>query len=341
MGIGCQGGDLRHLPPGNYLDLSTCVNRYGPPESVVEKLRTIRSEQIRIHPYAAAANLAAVYANSLNVSVDQVLAGRGTTEFIWSFSRIIDHERVMVPLPAYSDFIRAFPGRTRSAGSNVLSIDDLAKCMSEAEFVIISNPSNPTGVCLPRAQLKDLLKSYPQTLLAVDESYVDFLLDGTSTTLIGCESENLIVLRSPSKFYGIASTRTGIAWSRNKRLLKQLQLLQDTWPLSGVDVMIAAEALQDRQWAITMRKKLQEDALWLEESLAVIFDHIVKGVPVHYRFLVTPLAKTIAEQLQHHYVLTRVFRETHGVLPGGLRIACPLKHEREAFSNALNKLKLV
>jgi histidinol-phosphate/aromatic aminotransferase/cobyric acid decarboxylase-like protein len=342
--LGQQGGDRRHLPSAQYIDLSTCVNRYGPPQAVMDTIHAITREDIRIHPYEAAEKLVAAHSVHLGVSPNELLAGRGTTEFIWSIGRLSENQRVLVPLPAYTDFLRAFSAAAGSSESSIdaaSSFDSLSACMSKADWVVISNPSNPLGTTFSRAQLTELCQRFPQTMLIVDESYLDFILDRKQTSIIGCDLENIVVLRSPSKFYGIAGTRAGVAWSKNTSVLSLLAGQQHTWPLSALDVAVAVTALQQEEWSSAVRDALVADAIWLEQLLLSLFEtslgHVVTPVPVHYRFIQTDLAAVIAKSLQGHDILVRVLAEGHGLKGGGLRITSPLRDERERFASALKE----
>ena len=109
--FGAQGGDPRRMA-GLQIDLSTCVNFYGPPPAVLDLLRDgVDPRDLQIHPYGAVERMEAAYARHLGVPASQLVAGRGTTEFIWALSRELPHAAVAVPLPGYTDYLKAFPGR--------------------------------------------------------------------------------------------------------------------------------------------------------------------------------------------------------------------------------------
>ncbi|MGH9222539.1 MAG: hypothetical protein ACRD2W_01780 [Acidimicrobiales bacterium] len=109
--FGPQGGDPRRRTGGIRLDLSTCVNRYGPAPAALAVLGTTAPADLLLHPYEAAAEVERAYGALPGVDPAELVAGRGTTEFIWALARNVDHDGVAVPLPAYTDYLRAFPGR--------------------------------------------------------------------------------------------------------------------------------------------------------------------------------------------------------------------------------------
>lgn len=84
-----QGRDLRALGPVQ-LDLSTCVNPYGPPDGVLTALRGMNPDAIRKHPYGAAEDVEAAYAGYTGQPVAGFTAGRGTSDLIWSLARHLD-----------------------------------------------------------------------------------------------------------------------------------------------------------------------------------------------------------------------------------------------------------
>src|SRR3954470_10630735 len=106
--FGAQGGDPSR---GVDMDLSTCVNRYGPAPAAVAALRAIQPPDIVLHPYDAADQMIDVYRWATGVRYGAMIAGRGASEFIWAMGRELDHRTVRVPVPAYTDYLKAFPGR--------------------------------------------------------------------------------------------------------------------------------------------------------------------------------------------------------------------------------------
>jgi histidinol-phosphate/aromatic aminotransferase/cobyric acid decarboxylase-like protein len=135
LDFGAQGGDPSR---GVDIDLSTCVNRYGPAPAAIAALRAIEPADIVLHPYEAAPQIIDLYRGATGVPDGAMIAGRGATEFIWAMGRELDHASVQVPMPAYTDYLKVFPGRGFSpAGEQIPSLDQIDEALNAAGVVII------------------------------------------------------------------------------------------------------------------------------------------------------------------------------------------------------------
>lgn len=332
--FGPQGGDPAR---GVTMDLSTCVNRYGPAPAALEALHSVTAGDILLHPYEAPDQLKALYTWAVGIDGDDMLAGRGASEFIWALGRNVDHAAVAVPLPAYTDYLKAFPGRGFTMhGEQVPSLGQLDAALGVADFVIVSNPHNPTGALLPGDGILDVARRHPGATLVVDESYINFSPDPIGNTVIGCDLANVVVLRSTSKFYGIAAARAGIAWCRDRRRLRRLIGPQENWGLSGLDVRVACAAVHSWDWADEVRARMHDDNRWLAGALADLPSfELWANENVHFQYGWTERAGDLAAALASHGIGVRPLGAAHGVRPGALRIVAPRADERAAFAEAV------
>lgn len=337
-GLGRQGGDLRQFSDSDWLDLSTCVNPYQSSPAVTDALRCLSAEHIRVHPYSAHERLAEVYGQRLDVRATMLVVGRGTTEFIWTLARIFKGQHVAVPKPAYTDFLRAFPQASDTGFGIPVGVDDVDLAMGSADAVVISNPSNPTGALLEPDALIEVCRARPKSLLIVDESYSEFWPDPAAATLIGAGVDNLVVLRSPSKFYGIAGVRTGAAWTKNANLRAALAADRGAWPVSEIDARIAIAALSDDAWARDIRRQLVADGKWLETVLVARGTGPVDETRLHYRLWRDHDAVKTEVVLRSHGVLVRRLEAAHGFPNAVLRVTAPREDARERLAIALDAL---
>ena len=334
--FGAQGGDPSR---GVDMDLSTCVNRYGPAPAAISALHRIQPADIVLHPYDAADQMIDLYRWATDVHYGAMIAGRGASEFIWAMGRELDHRTVRVPLPAYTDYLKVFPGRGFSvAGEQIPSIEQIDAALAGGGVVIISNPHNPTGAHLDPNDLVAIATARPDSILVVDESYVGFTPNPVARSVIGCDAPNIVVLQSTTKFYGIAATRTGIAWSAEPRLLRRLFGRQENWGLSGVDVRVACAAVRDVDWADDSRRRMLDDSAWLAEHLSGMAGLDLRAnANVHFQYAFCERASEVAEAFCRRGIGVRVLGAAHGVYPDALRIVAPRTDERERFAAAVDE----
>jgi histidinol-phosphate/aromatic aminotransferase/cobyric acid decarboxylase-like protein len=332
--FGAQGGDPSR---GVDMDLSTCVNRYGPAPAAIAALQSIAPADILLHPYHAAEQLIDLYRWATGVRGGAMIAGRGASEFIWAMGRELDDADVHVPLPAYTDYLKAFPGRGFSlAGEQTPTVEQVNVALDNCGTVIISNPHNPTGTLLDPKDLVAAADAHPTATLVVDESYVNFTPDPLGSSALGCDVPNLVVLRSTSKFYGIAALRAGIAWCADHDPLKRLFGQQEKWGLSGIDVHVASAAVRDFHWSTHSRAWMFADSAWLAQIISDVPGLVPQcNTNVHFQYAFCERSEDVAEIFRRHGIGVRTLGAAHGVNPDALRIVAPRGDERERFVAAI------
>ncbi len=328
-------------PAGHRLDLSTRLNRYGPPEAVLRALRTLSPSDVQLRPEEAARRLESRHAEVLGVDESELVAGRGAAEFLVALGRQVPHRSVAVPLPASDDILAAFPGRgfSRYPGEQLPSLEQVDEALDAAEMVVIANPHDPTGILLDPAKLAEVAARHPASTLVVDESGVEFLAYPGSATVIGTEADNVIALRSSSEFYGIGAARAGVAWCRDRILLRRLFHASQSGSLSGLDAVATEAALLSTVWADAARRRLADDANWLAQALRPLEGQVVdQRVRAHYRCLFTGSADRLAADFATHGVGVAVLGPANGLFPGAVRVSAPRAGERALLFSAIEAL---
>ena len=324
----------RSGPPG--LDLASGLNRYGPPPAVVDALRSFSADDLATPPDDAGERLKAAYAGVLSVDAGELVAGVGPAAFLQALGRLVPHASVAVPRPAWGAVLDAFPGRgfSRYPGEQLPSVDQVDAALDQAELVVISNPQMPAGLTLDRGALADTARRHPASTLIVDESAIDFLPDPAAATLVGTDADNVVVLRSGAEFYGIAATRTGVAWTRDL-LMRSLLVSPDA--VSGLDVAVTEAALAAGDWATDTRRRLAADAGWFHGIVPILGGRPVKGAGprLPYTCILSDTAADDAAALAAAGIAVRVLGPSHGVVPGGLGLFAPLETERTVLAVAL------
>ena len=122
-----------------------------------------------------------------------------------------------------------------------LNIDDFIKKSKSADMIYLDSPNNPTGFQFTRNELKKLIKSFKGPII-IDEAYVEFA-DSSVVSLVK-QYDNLIVVRTLSKAFGLAGLRLGYFVANKKITDIFTKIIQYPYPLNTLAIQCGILALQ-------------------------------------------------------------------------------------------------
>ncbi|MEV8334280.1 aminotransferase class I/II-fold pyridoxal phosphate-dependent enzyme [Streptomyces niveus] len=326
------------------LDLSQCANPTGRPADAVAVLEEFlaggsRFDELGVPPDDAAAEFLKAYAADMNfhaapdagptVDSDQLLPGRGVTEFIELLADALraSNAKVAVITPEYTGTINEFGDFADFSGPTEprwdtadLRLKRVHRAMETHRYVIFSNPSNPLGHYLKREDLLDICRGHPTSVLIADEEYIRFQPDARS--LVGADVENLVVWQSVGKSFGIVGCRAGVMWTRNDELRGMIHVPK--WPLSLFDVAVAVAALKETSWLAKSLRTIKTDAYLLEQQLGVQMGFSRVSGSVHFRFVHLDDPVPLANYLRSQGIRVRAFRGDRPGQVAGIRVRTPI-----------------
>lgn len=255
-----HGGSLARaeaLFPGAskpWVDLSTGINPHAYPLSTLpatvwtrlpEPEDTERLQALAAEHYGApsSANVVAAAGTQILLPMIYALRPAGT---------------VAVLGPTYEEHGRA----ARIAGHAVQMVGTV-EALADADVAVIVNPNNPDGRVVSQTDLLALAAKV--SLLVVDEAFMDV---GPSTQSLTSDvsAENIVVLRSFGKFFGLAGVRLGFALA-NKNIAAGLRARLGPWAVSGPALAYGLAAIADKHWQETTRARLAMEADRLHKLL--------------------------------------------------------------------------
>ena len=200
-----------------------------------------------------------------------------------------------------------------------------------ADVLVVINPNNPTGHLVSSNKLAQWHQQLSQrnSWLVVDEAFMDSMPEQSISSLT--PRENLIILRSVGKFFGLAGIRMGFVLANNN-ILTALQEQLGPWSVSGPSRMVCKTALQDKQWQQNNRLFLIQSSMRLNQILSQYFQN-VKSTD-----LFSTIKSTNAVELHHRLcqqgIFTRLLDEKDG-----LRFGLPSsKNDADRLDDALFRL---
>ena len=202
--------------PTEIIDMSSNINPLGPPAGLLEFLKDNMGKITRL-PEIDNRETIKYFADYLDTDPDRLLAGNGTTQFIYSIPRILASKNPVIIGPTYSDYqdslnrIRIPAKILSSPESNLFQpdLERIANCLDQVDTVYLCNPNNPTGVLIEYDRLYQLCQSHPKVNFIIDESYLPFVINAEKVSMIKAGLPNVIVLLSISKIFGIPGLRIG------------------------------------------------------------------------------------------------------------------------------------
>ncbi len=276
------------VPPDELLDFSVNTNPAPIPD---ELRRVIASADVSTYPDSDCRRLREAAAEAYGVRPEQVLAGNGSAELIWliALAFVEAGDSVLLPQPTFGEYERAalIHAATilRVPACPSLDIDVFESILERAPRVaFVCNPNNPTGRQMAPALLTEVARRHPETLLVVDEAYADFVA-GRPTTISSAMPENLVVLRSLTKFSALAGLRLGVAFGQPEAIC-WLGKVKPPWNVNAAAQAAGEYALR--------HPELLPDLDWLAEAREEMLQGLrglgLKPLPTDCNFFLLPLA---------------------------------------------------
>ncbi len=320
------------------LDFSASLNPLGPPESVLQALKG-ELPFINHYPDPECTILKETISEVLDLPGDFLLCGNGSTELIYLIVRALRPERVLIPIPTFSEYERA----VKPLGTSVeylLSNEEKGFQIDPGAFIkkaeafrpriaFLCNPNNPTGGLLGRRevlQISDMAKTL-KMFLVVDEAFVDFIPEESVIQEV-IDNPFLIVLRSLTKFYGLAGLRVGYG-VLHPSVMKEVALYKEPWTVNTLAQVAGAVALRDdefRQRTITLL------AAWKAQMEGEMRHLGIRYLPSAANFYLLRFGQdthVLCEELRKRGLLVRPCANFRGLGPKYIRVAVRTPEENK------------
>ncbi|MCC6074694.1 histidinol-phosphate transaminase [Pseudomonas sp. GCM10022188] len=322
--------------------LNTNENPYGPSPRVLEAIRAELDDNLRLYPDPNGERLKQTIADYYGVQPNQVFVGNGSDEVLAHvFHGLFQHGKpLLFPDVSYS-FYPVYCGlydipfeAVPLDGRFNINVDDYARPNGG---VIFPNPNAPTGCLLPLSAIRQLLEQNTESVVVVDEAYVDF--GGESAISLVDQYPNLLVTQTLSKSRSLAGLRVGLAVG-NAELIEALERIKNSfnsYPLDRLALAGAVAAFEDQDYfeqtcqaVIASREQLVSELADLGfEVLPSAANFVFARHPRHD-------AGELAAALREQGVIVRHFKQAR--INQFLRITIGTAEQNMALQEALTPL---
>lgn len=324
--------------------LASNENPFGPSPKAVKAIGE-EAGRLQIYPDQKSTLLREALANKLGVGTDCIICGNGSDDImqILASTYISPGDEVIVSKNTFSLYelvTRLFGGKLVLADlkNDALDLAAIAQAVTKKTKVIfLTNPNNPTGTIFNAAEFDALLKKAPaNALVVVDEAYAEFVESREFPDSIKYvkEGRNVVVLRTFSKFFGLAGLRVGYGVARPE-LVAPMFRTKMPFNVNRLAQAGAAAALDDDDFmAKTLRNNGEGKDYFYAELDKLGVKH--QKTEANFIFLYTPKpADEMFLELMRRGVIIRPL--TSFGFPNAIRVSIGTREQNEKFVAALKQ----
>ncbi len=327
------------------LDFSSNVNPLGFPASIKNSLQK-NLALFSVYPDSDSTKLRDSLEKHTNVPKDQIIVGNGATEIIYNFCKaFLKKHNVLLPIPTFGEYesaARLHDSRISYFKTMDLNqdIDDLLGIIQKGQCIFVCNPNNPTGSLISQKNMLKILDASHNnsTLVFVDECFIELASNPKESIVSKLQNfDNLFILRSMTKSFGLAGLRVGYGLG-SKNMIKVLNRIKIPWNVSGIAQDIAIKALSNKAHLEKTRKLIEKERRFLQDSISKIGGFQCYDSDANFILI---KSKTSSKQLQKKLlkknILIRDCNSFKGLGDKFIRVAVRTHSENQKLVRELEK----
>jgi histidinol-phosphate aminotransferase len=327
------------------IKLNTNENPYGPSPKVLQALRIEAADSLRLYPDPNCDVLKTAISEFQGLTTAQVFVVNGSDEVLAHvFQALLKHDApLLFPDITYS----FYPVYCGLYGINYETVPltqtfeiDIDDYLRPNGGIIFPNPNAPTGRLLALAEIERLLQANTDSVMVIDEAYVDF--GGESAVKLVSRYPQLLVIHTLSKARSVAGLRVGYAVGQPE-LIEALTRVKDSfnsYPLDRFAIAGATAAMQDRAYfEHTCRKVIETREKLIEELQQLNFEILPSGANFIFARHAFREGAELATRLRERSIVVRHFARPARISPY-LRITVGTESECQILVSALAEILL-
>ena len=328
------------IPPEKIIRLNGNENPYGPSPKVAKALAGFQN--FNHYPDPGQRNLRRVLSGYLDVNPERIVAGNGSDELIDLLLRMYVGvgDQVIIATPTFG----MYSFSAGICGGEAVAVErgedfeiDLEAMMSaitaKTKIIFLTSPNNPTGNVIPESQTRALLDT--GLVVVMDEAYFEFC--GETALPLLSEYQNLVVLRTFSKWAGLAGLRIGVG-AMDPDLAATMMAMKPPYNVNLAAEVALTTSLEDTPGLLARVKQIVAERDRMMQLLQQIPN--LKPWPSRANFILCQVpdgrGKEIFESLCGRGIFLRYWNS--GRLKDFIRTSIGLPHETDAVVEAFAEL---
>jgi len=313
------------------IDMTLSENPLGCSPRAIRATKNISVKDIAEYPDIKP--LIQMAAKQFDIPTSCIIAGNGSEQLIKLIAQTFLTKGDVACVESCS--FSLFTKDCMLAGATVilLSLKTLIAKKRQPKLLILCNPNNPTGVPIPDATLQQIISLFPKTIIVIDEANAEF--SGQTSIPQAIKSNNILMLRTCSKAFGLAGLRIGFCIG-NQRLIKKLNVTQQPFPIAATSVKIGIAALSDKKFLRQTMQFIKKERTIMQKALTQRGLGVSNSV-TNTLFITTKNANSIIAELDTLGVSVIASTFFPGCTTAGFRIALRDKKTNKLFLEKLDQ----
>jgi histidinol-phosphate aminotransferase len=256
------------------IKLNTNENPYGPSPKVQELADHMDSDVLKKYPDQTAGDLVRAIADYHGFKPEEVFVGVGSDDVLaMCFMTFFNSDKpVLFPDITYS-FYPVWAEMLR-INYKTLPLDENF-CIRPEDYkepnggVIFPNPNAPTAVLMGRDKVEEIISSNKDSIVIVDEAYIDFAEEGSSVIDLTRKYDNLIVVRTFSKSRSLAGLRIGYAVANEKliKFINDVKYSYNSYTMNTPSIVLGTASIEDDEYFKEKVEAIKKTREWFTEEL--------------------------------------------------------------------------
>lgn len=335
----------RELGITGIVKLASNENPLGTSPKAVAAARAALDE-IALYPDGNGYELKKALVKRFGVSFDQVFLGNGSNDLLELVARAFltvgdravysEHAFAVYPLAIQAVGAQGICVKARDFGHDLDAMREAA-IANGAKLVFIANPNNPTGTFLPGKALHEFMRAIPRDILIVlDEAYNEYLPAECRYDSVAWLSEfrNLIISRTFSKAYGLASLRVGYALG-DAQVVDMINRVRQPFNVNSVAQAAAVAALEDADFVKQTFEMNLCGMKQLKEGLSALGLACIPSYGNFISFRIADAARAYRRLLELGVIVRPIASYN---MPDYLRVSIGLEAQNQKFLSALQQV---
>lgn len=345
---------IRDIPPyplgrdyeERQIRLSANENPLGPPPKAIKRIHEAL-QSIHRYPNGWRQKLLETLARKLGIAMENLVLGNGSNEVVEMVVKAFlrEGDEVLVSRPSYAYY--GIAARMRGAVVREVPLKDfkvnlkrIAEAVTDATRVIfLDNPNNPTGTVFLWEEFFEFVQDLPQDLVVVmDQAYAEFVKEKRYPSVQNVLELNrpVLLLRTFSKFYGLAGLRIGYGIGQ-RELVEVLNRCRQPFNVSSLAMAGALGALEDEEFQQSTKRLIDEGKRMLEEGFQSLGIDYIPSEANFYLIKVKEGKENLLKLLEVNKIVLRDMRG-YG-LEGFFRVTVGTPEENRRLLEVLTEWK--